>query len=144
MTERMDLIVPADVAQLVVRYKPGDLGRCADEIGAALIDLKAPIFVRGEGQKRRLYWRDDQFVYWPLNNESFHGVAAQIGLRCERWNERLGRYEAGWPPGGVGSSGGTIALSELADPGGLASGCVWQMAVGCFEKHLPTAICSGQ
>ncbi len=48
MTERMDLIVPADVAQLVVRYKPGDLARCANEIGAALIDLKASIFVRGE------------------------------------------------------------------------------------------------
>ncbi len=101
MTERLDLIVPADAAQLVVRYKPGDLARCADEIGAALIDLKAPIFVRGEGQKRRLYWRDNKNVYWPLNNESFPRVAAQIGLRCERWNERLGRYEAGWPPGGV-------------------------------------------
>jgi hypothetical protein len=101
MTERMHPIVPADAAQLVVRYKPGDLARCADEIGAAVIDLKAPIFVRGEGQKRRLYWRDDNYVYWPLNNESFPRVAAQIGLRCERWNERLGCYEPGWPPGGV-------------------------------------------
>ncbi len=101
MTERTDLIVPANVAQRVVRYKPGDLARCADEIGAALIDLKAPIFVRGEGQKRRLYWRDDNYVYWPLNNQSFPRMAAQIGLRCERWNERLGYYEAGWPPGGV-------------------------------------------
>ncbi len=63
MTERMDLIVPADVAQLVVRYKPGELARCATEIGAALIDLRAPIFVRGEGQKRRLYWRDDKYVF---------------------------------------------------------------------------------
>ncbi len=54
-----------------------------------------------ERQTRRLYWRDDNYVYWPLKNESFPRVSAQIGLRCERWNEQLGRYEAGWPPGGV-------------------------------------------
>jgi hypothetical protein len=101
MTERMDLIVPAEAAQRVVRYKPGDFARCADEIGDAFIELDAPIFMRGEGQKRRLYWRDDEYVYWPLDNRWFPHVAAQIGLRCERWNERLGCYEAGWPPGGV-------------------------------------------
>ncbi len=52
-------------------------------------------------QLRRLYWLDDNDVCWPLNNESFPRVAAQIGVRCERSNERLGHYEAGWPPAGV-------------------------------------------
>ncbi len=114
MTEQIDLIVPAEAAQRVVRYKRGDFARCADEIGDALIELEAPICVRGERLKRRPYWRDDAYVHWPLNNRSLPPLAVQIGLRCERWNERLGCYEGAGLRGRGARGGGTIALSEMA------------------------------